>query len=147
MTQSFRAIKRSPEDILFSQIIRFGLDRCPGCGCRRDLQAAHIFGRGAKSTRWLLTPKPNAVPACASCHSFIDARKDETPIFNEQARAFTDSRNNAFAFIVHRYGYTWDDLAKLYVMAHQPFVGYKREIPKIKAELKAHLEKLKSQVS
>lgn len=142
MTQHFRPIRLTVEDRLFSQIIRFGRDRCLRCHKFKALQAAHIFGRACKSTRHALEPKPNAIPLCSDCHSWFDTHVDDSPIFKEEVRPYIFADDNRYVFLVRFCGYTWNDLQKLYVMSKSPYPGYKRNLPEIREKLRAHLSAL-----
>lgn len=143
MTQSFRRIKLDANDILYSKIIRYGVNRCFRCHLWRDVQCAHIMSRRYYSTRFTLTPKPNAIPLCASCHDWFDSHKDNTPIFNEEARRYFMPAQNSYAFLVKRAvesgGYTWEDLQILYVKSQGVFTGYVCKKKQINLELKAAL--------
>ncbi len=111
--QSFRRIKVDVNDTLYSKIIRFGKERCPRCKNIRDLQCAHIIGRTAKSVRWQLWPKANAIPLCSTCHDWFDSHKISACIFDERKRVFNE-KEEGFTFLVKCCGYSWNDLAKLY---------------------------------
>jgi hypothetical protein len=143
MTQQFRRIKIDPSDKLYSEIIRFGVKRCVRCSYVRPLQCAHIMGRGNMGTRWMLKPYRNALPLCADCHSWFDSCKDNTPIFDEEARAFFSPLKNAYAFLVTNAGYTWKDLENLYALAHHKTTKCGAfEKVEIRRQLKEHLKKL-----
>lgn len=145
MTQSFRRIKIDVNDTLYSKIIRFGVTRCLRCIKVRDLQCAHIVGRSSYSTRFALEPVRNAVPLCSDCHSWFDQHKDNTPIFNEAARAFFTASQNSYYWLVQFAGYEWRDLQKLYLAGQQTmkfkYAWTKKEITK---DLRAHLKRLES---
>ena len=118
MIQSFRRIKIDPNDALYSKIIRHGKIRCERCLCVRDLQCAHIMPRGHHRTRYMLKPYKNAVALCCDCHNWFDTHRDDTPIFEVDARRFYSPLKNAYTFLVFRCGYTWLDLHNLYALAH-----------------------------
>lgn len=143
MIQSFRKIKIDPTDTLYSKIIRFGKLRCESCGKAKALQCAHIMGRGHIATRWALKPYRNAIALCADCHSWFDSCKDDTPIFNEEARPHFKQDKNAYAFLVERCDYSWDDLYKLYALAHHGYTKCgKFEKAEIREQLKQYLKQL-----
>lgn len=130
--QSFRRVKIDVNDTLYSKIIRFGHTRCLRCLKVKDLQCAHIIGRGNYSTRFLLGPVRNAVPLCSDCHDWFDRCKNNTPIFNENARPFFLAIENAYAFLVERCGYSWRDLQRLYLLGQtspkEKYVYWKKDI-------------------
>lgn len=143
MTQSFRPIKISTEDKLYSLIIRFGHTRCVRCHLHKTLQCAHIIERGHQATRWMLKPYRNAIPLCSDCHSWFDTHKDDTPLFNEDARQFSNPTQNKWAFLVTECGYHWKDLYNLWTLGHRCVhnVGHIEKI-EIRKQLKAELKRL-----
>lgn len=144
MIQSFRKIKIDPNDKFYSEIIRFGLDRCQRCDCHRSLACCHIMGRSYKGTRWMIKPVRNAIALCADCHSWFDSCKDDTPIFNEKSRPFFLPEKNAYSFLVQRCYYKWDDLHNLYALAHRSTIKYGSiEKNEIKKQLKEYLASIK----
>lgn len=143
--QSWRKVKRSVEDDLYSKIIRFGHTHC--LRCRRpkrpdQLQCAHIIGRGSKSVRWALKPVKNAIPMCSNCHDWFDSSKDNTPIFNEKAREYFTREKNAYTFLVEECEYTWEQLALLYYKGQQPATDIKFQMPGIRKQLRDELKRL-----
>ena len=146
--QSFRPIKISLEDKLYSRIIRHGETRCFRCSMVRPLQTAHIMSRTYKVTRWQLRPISNAIPLCAPCHSWFDSSKDDTPIFKPEGREYFTPEKNAYAFLVEDCGYTWEDLAKLYYLSHQTMrKTYHTDILEVRRQLKNVLEALNGKTS
>lgn len=145
MIQSFRKCKIDINDTLYSQIIRAGHKSCLRCkkfvGYER-LQCAHIMSRAHYSTRFMLRPICNAVHLCATCHSWIDSCKDNTPIFEENARKYFSKEKNAYTFLVSTGFYTWDDLAKLYALSCAPFQHYKLFKKAITVSLREEYKKL-----
>jgi predicted restriction endonuclease len=69
-------LRRTPEDIRFSKMIRERDDyTCQRCGSKHlpnsnGLHAAHMFSRRVKATRH---DPDNAVALCYGCHQFIDS--------------------------------------------------------------------------
>lgn len=141
--QRFRKIKIDAADTLYSKIIRYGKSTCQRCLKTRELQAAHIMGRGHKNTRWMLKPVRNAIALCSNCHSWFDGSKDDTPIFDEASRLVFRSDKNAYKFLVEKCGYSWKELENLYALAHRTDKKlYKFEKDEIKKQLKAYLDNL-----
>jgi hypothetical protein len=70
-------IKRDPADVAFSKAIRLSRPACEYCGKTESLEAAHIYGRRAKSVRW---DTLNCVVLCHYHHRY----------FTENPLAFTD---------------------------------------------------------
>lgn len=54
-------------DKLWAACIKGRDKRCMRCGVDRGLQAAHIFSRSQKSTRWDMR---NGITLCYGCHIF-----------------------------------------------------------------------------
>ena len=144
MTQFFRRIKIDVNDTLYSKIIRFGVERCQRCNERKTLQCAHIVGRASKSTRFLLEPVKNAIPLCATCHSWFDQHKDNTPVFDELARRYFSLAQNSYVFLFRSCGYSWTDLQKLIIWGKKPSSGYKYVKSEITLQLKEHLKRLEA---
>lgn len=115
--QRWRKIKIRPNDVLYSKIIRHGRDRCIRCNFVRALQACHIMERGNETTRYCLDPR-NAVPMCATCHSWFDTHKQDALLYDPTKRVFNHTQES-YTFLVERCGYTWNQLEKLYVWSNQ----------------------------
>lgn len=143
--QGFRKIKIRTNDKLYSQIIRFGKDRCERCGFVRPLQCAHIMSRGSESTRFLLEPIRNGVALCSTCHDWFDRNKIKAVLFEEAKRVFQDYEEG-YTFLVKRLGYTWDQLVQLYVMAQRPVTGLPKTLREkhIRIELTQKLKELEN---
>lgn len=132
-------------DTLYSQIIRAGYDRC--LRCRRPvgyarLQCAHIIGRAAYYTRFMLRPICNAVHLCSTCHDWFDGCKNKKPIFEPEAREHFTKEDNAYTFLVSTDLYDWNNLAQLYAFGQVPYKNYSFTKKAITAELRAELKKL-----
>lgn len=131
MSQSFRKIKLDSNDVLYSKIIRLGKYRCDMCHLVRDLECAHIVGRGHYATRFMLEPVRNAVALCASCHDWFDSHKITAVLFEEKKRVF-NLREESYTWLVKGHlAYTWDQLVLLYAKGQTVFQGYsfkKKEI-------------------
>ena len=146
MIQSFRRIKIDPNDKLYSEIIRFGRDRCQRCSARKPLACCHIMGRAHMGTRWMIKPVKNALAMCADCHSWFDGCKDDTPLFDVEARKYFRPDKNAYVFLVEEYGYTWENIMTLYIHSHRTITkmtAFDKE--EIKKQLKEYLENLKNE--
>ena len=142
--QSFRRIKITLEDKLFSKIIRFAETRCLRCNEVKILYCCHIIGRGHQATRFMLKPVRNAIPLCACCHDWFDKCKDDTPLFNEEARKYFLPEKNAYAFL-NTVGYSWQDLLKLYYLGHRPITNISLiEKMEIRRQLREHLKELEN---
>jgi hypothetical protein len=143
MTQSFRAIKRDINDVLYSEIIRSANHwRCRRCHLHfgKKLQCCHIFGRAHMNTRFMLSPKPNAVALCSNCHSWFDEHKIDGLIFDERKRVLS-LKDESFTWLTS-IRYTWDDLLKLYAFSRLPAQHYKFNKKAITIYLKEELKKM-----
>ena len=140
--QSFRKIKIDENDALYSEIIRFGQDRCWMCGKHRALACCHIMGRGHYATRFMLEPVRNAIPLCGPCHSWLDTHKIIALLTDPTLRVFNRTQE-AYSFIVHACGYSWNDLERLLVMAQltRTYTHFQREA--ITEQLQHELSKLR----
>lgn len=125
--QGFRKVKIRTNDKLYSQIIRFGKDRCDRCGLYRPLQCAHIMSRGSESTRYLLEPVRNAVALCSTCHDWFDRNKIKALLF-EPAKRVLSAADDGYTWLVEKMGYTWDQLMLLYVMAQRAETGMPKSL-------------------
>lgn len=134
-------LKRDINDDLYSKIIRLGHQRCAMCGRVKSLECAHIMGRTHYSTRFMLKPIRNAVPLCNFCHSWFDEHKITSLLFDEKKRVL-GPKEESYSWLVHAMGYSWDDLAKLYVLSKQAATYYDFRKKEITKELKATLSKL-----
>jgi hypothetical protein len=140
---AFGKVKIDANDTLYSRIIRFGHRRCPMCRCARSLQCAHIVGRRPYSTRFLLKPKPNAIPLCMTCHDWFDTHKIKAVVFDEKKRVFKPNEES-FTFLVKKMGYSWNDILIIFAKSQQPFTGYSYKKTAIKALLTAQLNSMET---
>lgn len=62
------SIKRCPADIAFSKAVRLARPACEYCGRTDTLEAAHIYGRRAKSVRW---DTLNVIVLCHHHHRYF----------------------------------------------------------------------------
>ena len=131
----FYRIKTDKNDILFSQLIRFGKILCDRCGKERKLQCAHIFSRGFWNTRF---DEKNAIALCSTCHDWFDTHKIRAVLLDERKRVFS-SDDESYTFLVKRMGRTWDDLLKLYAKANIPYSGYSYKKEQINLWLRERL--------
>ena len=128
--------RSDPNDVLYSQIIRFGQTRCWRCHNVRRLEAAHIMGRIHKATRFLLEPVRNAIPLDGYCHrKWFDRHKQISLITHPERRVFT-AEDESFTFLVEKCGYTWAQLEYLYAK-HRNVCKYS---PLMKAAIRQELE-------
>ena len=139
--QRFRAFKIDPNDVLYSQIIRFGQTRCWKCGKHRDLQACHIISRGDYATRFLLEPVRNAIPLCAGDHDWFDTHTSNDILFNEELQKIPQP-DNRWWFLVKKCGYTWQDLILLYRLSQRCVKYTTFYAQEVKVQLKAELKRL-----
>lgn len=145
-TQSFRRINIDINDTLYSKIIRFGHQRCVRCKRVRELQCAHIMGRGRYNTRFLLTPIKNGIPLCSDCHSWFDSKTSKDILFDERLQKIPQ-RDNRWYWLVSEMGYTWQNLIWLYHLSESPSqIPYSFKKKEITQHLKAELERLENDV-
>ncbi len=144
MTQSFRKIKLDSNDVIYSKIIRFGKYRCDRCHLVRDLQCAHIMGRGHYATRFMLEPVRNAVALCADCHDWFDSHKIRAVLFEEKKRVFNYAEESYTWLVKGNQRYTWDQLLLLYAKGQTHFQGYSFKKKEIGIYLKARLKELEN---
>lgn len=71
--------RRSPNvttkaDVLFSRLVRERDGHCLRCGSFAQLQAAHIWSRRYRATRWRFE---NCITLCSGCHMYFTLRPAE----------------------------------------------------------------------
>ena len=124
-------------DKLFSQLVRFGKDRCDRCNLVRNLQTAHIFSRKYYNTRFY---RRNAVALCARCHDWFDSHKLIGCIFDERKQVLSKFDEGFHWLVFSPWGYTWDELQRIYVKSQMIFTGYSYKKKLITKQLKKELK-------
>ncbi len=74
-------------DRLWQSVIKLKYKKCVRCGSAYNLEAAHIFIRKRKSTRW---EADNGLTLCTECHVWAHANK--TPFENMCRKILGDAR-------------------------------------------------------
>lgn len=153
----FIKLKRDLNDALYSDIIRLPAGgsegRCVRCGKYRKLDCAHIFSRDSYNTRFVLEPKPNAIPLCSianypydSCHKWFDGHKQESLVLNTEKRVFQPFEES-FTFLVVMCGYTWEQLEALKIKSDINAPPYNQTKPAITIYLRAYQKKLRKSLN
>jgi len=129
-----RKAKSYPNDKLYSEIIRMP-GYCFRCGKTSNLTCAHIMKRRHYHTRFLLKPKPNAIPLCTNCHSWFDTHMIMAVLLDPKKRVFNHTEES-FTFLVEKCGYSWGELLTLLAKSKETFTNYKGKKDQINIQLK-----------